>query len=203
MKPSLFSYLQLYARLLARPSPSPSDLTCPKTRHAEVNRGKEGATMDATDHSPNALSHFTKIPIAQLSPALEQPDHKCIGATVTLIWPYSSSTKSLSLLLAEPDFRLRRSHGQAKAVFHGRVAEKVAGSHVGIGDGVRLALKGASFIANDATTQTPGRYVAWDVHFDHGVSLQVLRPRLPRLNSNTDPFLAGQALIWRTVDGDH
>lgn len=132
--------------------------------------------MDATHQSvaSDALPSLTKVPIAQLSPGLEQREEKCINATVTLVWPYSSSTKSLSLLLAEPDFRLRRSNGQVKAVFHGPIAEKVAGSHIGIGDTVCLALKSSNFVANDAATQTPGRCVAWDVHFDNGVALEVI-----------------------------
>lgn len=131
--------------------------------------------MDATDQSvpPAALAQLTKVPIAQLSPTLELIQEKCIDATVTLVWPYSSSTKSLSLLLAEPDFRLRRPHGQVKATFHGQIAEQVATSHVGIGDNVRLALKGTKFVGNDNATQTPGRYVAWDLHFESGLSLEV------------------------------
>lgn len=131
--------------------------------------------MDAADRSlaSNALPQLTKVPIAKLSPTLEQSQEKCIEAAVTLVWPYSSSTKSFSLLLAEPDFRLRRSHGQVKAIFHGRAAEKVAASHVGIGDSVRVALKGSNYVANDTATQTPGRYVAWDLHFDSELSLEV------------------------------
>jgi hypothetical protein len=130
--------------------------------------------MDPTNSTAlNALPTLTKIPIAQLSPTLEQIEEKCIFATVSLVWPYSSSTKSFSLSLAEPDFRLRRSNGQVKATFHGRVAEKVAESHVGIGDTVRLSLKGADFVGNDTATQTPGRNVAWDLQFDNGVSIEV------------------------------
>ncbi|KAJ5649692.1 uncharacterized protein N7484_003415 [Penicillium longicatenatum] len=133
--------------------------------------------MDIADQppAPNA-PQLAKIPIAQLSPTLEQSQEKCIEATVTLVWPYSSSTKSLSLLLAEPDFRLRRLHGQVKVIFHGRVAEQVAASHIGIGDNICLALKGSNFVANDTATQTAGKYVAWDVHFDHGLSLEINRP---------------------------
>jgi hypothetical protein len=130
--------------------------------------------MEPTDSTAlNSLPTSTKIPIAQLSPTLKQIEEKCIFATVSLVWPYSSSTKSFSLSLAEPDFRLRRSNGQVKATFHGRVAEKVAESHVGIGDTVRLALKGADFVGNDTATQTPGRNVAWDLQFDNGVSIEV------------------------------
>lgn len=90
-------------------------------------------------------------------------------AVVTLVWPYSSTTKSLSLLLAEPDFRLRRSNGQVKVVFHGPVAEKVAESHAGIGDEIVLSLAGSRFVDNNAA----GNYVAWDLHFDDRVFLEV------------------------------
>lgn len=131
--------------------------------------------MDATDGPPSAIARpsLTKVPIAQLSPTLNELDEKCIHGTVTLVWPYSSSTRSLGLLLAEPDFRLRRSNGQVKAVFHGRVAEKVAESHIGIGDSVRACLKGSEFTTNDASTQTPGRSVPWDINFNNGVWLEV------------------------------
>ena len=118
-----------------------------------------------------------KTPIAQLSPTLEQPENKCIYATVSLVWPYSSSTKSLSLLLSEPDFRLRRPNGQVKAVFHGRVAESVAEQHVGIGDTVFLSLKDSSFVPNDSALQTPGRSIAWDLHFDRGLTVEVCQLR--------------------------
>lgn len=123
--------------------------------------------------APNTLAHLTRVPIAQLSPDLEQLDEKSFLAAIALVWPYSSSTKSVSLLLAEPDFRLRGAKGQIKVTFHGHVAEKVAESHVGIGDTVCLALKGTKFVSNEAVQKTPGRSVAWDAHFENGVSLEV------------------------------
>jgi hypothetical protein len=131
--------------------------------------------MDALEQPPaaNALGKLTKVPIAQLSPDLEQPADKSILAAVTLVWPYSSSTKSFSVLLAEPDFRLRSSDGQVKVTFHGRVAEKVAESHVGIGDNICLGLNGSNFVRNQAGL---GRSIAWDAHFENGVSLEVIRP---------------------------
>ncbi|KAJ5908565.1 hypothetical protein N7495_001247 [Penicillium taxi] len=129
--------------------------------------------MDATYQSPtNSLPPYTKVPIAQLSPTLDQQEEKCINATVTLIWPYSSVTKTLSLLLAEPDSRLRRSHGQVKAIFHDHVAKRIAESHIGIGDNVCLALKGARLSANDTVSQTPGRYIGWDIHFETELSIE-------------------------------
>ncbi|CEJ60396.1 hypothetical protein PMG11_08972 [Penicillium brasilianum] len=135
--------------------------------------------MDVSDKSapsgPPMRPQLTKTPIARLSPTLEQPEEKCIYATVSLVWPYSSSTKSLALLLAEPDFRLRRPNGQVKAVFHGHAAESVAEQHIGIGETVCLSLKDSSFVPNNGASQTPGRSIAWDLHFERGLTLEVDR----------------------------
>lgn len=130
--------------------------------------------MEGTEQSSsNAPSYLTKVPIAELSPSLERPADKSILATVILVWPYSSATKSLSLLLAEPDCRLRHSRGQIKVIFHGHVAEKVAESHVGIGDSVCLGLNGSKFTGNEVVQQSPGRSIAWDAHFESNVCLEV------------------------------
>ncbi|PYI12242.1 hypothetical protein BO78DRAFT_357986 [Aspergillus sclerotiicarbonarius CBS 121057] len=133
--------------------------------------------MDAHEQHPPVSEPLrsTPIPIAKLSPTLENLSASSVHAVVTLLWPYSSSTRSLSLLLAEPDFRLRRTNGQVKVVFHGLVAEEVARSQVGIGDGVYIGLAGSRFVDNDATNQTPERFVAWDVHFDGGVLIEIWR----------------------------
>ncbi|EKV10888.1 Telomere end binding protein [Penicillium digitatum] len=140
--------------------------------------------------APNTLAHLTRVPIAQLSPDLEQLDEKSFLAAIALVWPYSSSTKSVSLLLAEPDFRLRGAKGQIKVTFHGHVAEKVAESHVGIGDTVCLALKGTKFVSNEAVQKTPGRSVAWDAHFENGVSLEICRSSQPPLTILVDHQVA-------------
>ncbi|KAJ5104652.1 Telomere end binding protein [Penicillium alfredii] len=158
--------------------------------------------MDATDPSPapNVLAHLTKAPIAALSPTLEQPEEKCILANVTLVWPYSSSTRSISLLLSEPDFRLRRSNGQVKVVFHWHVAERVAESHVGIGDSVCLALRGSKWVANETATQTPGKYVAWDAHFESGVSIESHVP-VPSVAEFAPPTTPGRISMDPEIDG--
>ncbi|PWY79638.1 hypothetical protein BO70DRAFT_380236 [Aspergillus heteromorphus CBS 117.55] len=133
--------------------------------------------MDIHEKQPPASEPLrsTPVPIAQLSPTLENLSESSIHAVVTLLWPYSSSTRSISLLVAEPDFRLRRTNGQVKVVFHGHVAQEVAKSQIGIGDSVYLRLAGARFLDHDAENQTPGRFVAWDVHFDNNVLLEVWR----------------------------
>ncbi|OQE24857.1 hypothetical protein PENFLA_c009G09753 [Penicillium flavigenum] len=137
--------------------------------------------------APNALAHLTKVPISQLSPDLEQLAVKSFLAAIALVWPYSSSTKSVSLLLVEPDFRLRGAKGQIKVTFHGHVAEKVAESHVGIGDTVFLALKHTKFVSNEGAQQTPGRSVAWDAHFENGASLEIYRSAQPPLIISVEP----------------
>ncbi|PKX96626.1 uncharacterized protein P174DRAFT_383996 [Aspergillus novofumigatus IBT 16806] len=117
----------------------------------------------------------TAIPIAQISPEADRILERSIHAIVTLVWPYSSSNKSLSLLLAEPDFRLRRNNGQVKVVFRGRAAEAVAKSQVGIGDHVYLGLAGSKFVPSKAVAQTPGKCVPWDVQLDERVLLEIWR----------------------------
>ncbi|KAJ6022164.1 hypothetical protein N7540_007668 [Penicillium herquei] len=132
--------------------------------------------MDTADRSsiPTALSQLTKVPIAQLAPTVEQIQEKCIDATITLIWPYSSFRKSLSLLLSEPDFGLRSSHGTVKAIFHGQAAEKLAASRVGIYEDIRLSLRGSKFVANDSA-ETSESSIAWEIHFESALSLEIKR----------------------------
>ncbi|KAL6237573.1 hypothetical protein BDW75DRAFT_75703 [Aspergillus navahoensis] len=135
--------------------------------------------MDTNDQSPvsELLRSTPTIPIAQLSPDADGLRESSIHSVVTLLWPYSSSTKTLSVLLAEPDFRLRRINGQVKVFFHGHVAEKVARTHIGIGDTVYLSLAGSRLAKNDpdTVTQTPCRSVSWDVHFEASAFLEIWR----------------------------
>lgn len=141
--------------------------------------------MDTSDQpsAPEQISS-TAIPIAQLSPDVDRLQRSSIHAVVTLLWPYSSFSKSLTLLLAEPDFRLRRSNGQVKVCFHEDVAEEVARTHIGIGDTVNLNLSGSRFAKNDAAAQTPGKGVSWDVHFDTSAFLEVILGNTPRIVGN-------------------
>ncbi|KAL5047371.1 hypothetical protein BDW71DRAFT_42387 [Aspergillus fruticulosus] len=135
--------------------------------------------MDTKNQPPvsKLLRSTPAVPIAQLSPDDERLPKSSIHSVVTLLWPYSSSTKTLRVFLAEPDFRLRRSNGQVKVFFHGHVAEEVARTHIGIGDTVYLSLAGSRLAKNDAdsVTQTPGRSVSWDVHFEASAFLEIWR----------------------------
>ncbi|RHZ54694.1 uncharacterized protein CDV56_107577 [Aspergillus thermomutatus] len=132
--------------------------------------------MNSHEQSPiSEPLRSTAISIAQISPEADRIFERSIHAIVTLVWPYSSSKKSFSLLLAEPDFRLRRNNGQVKVVFFGCAAEAVAKSQVGIGDHVYLGLAGSKFVASEAAAQTPGKCVPWDVHIDDRVLLEIWR----------------------------
>ncbi|RAL09162.1 uncharacterized protein BO97DRAFT_480165 [Aspergillus homomorphus CBS 101889] len=135
--------------------------------------------MDVPDQQQqppaSELLRSTTVPIAQLSPTLDGLSEHAVHGVVALLWPFSSSTRSISLLLAEPDFRLRRSGGQVRVVFHGHVAEEVAKSHVGIGDNIYLSLAGSRLADNDPKVLTPGKSVAWDVHFDSTVTVEIWR----------------------------
>jgi hypothetical protein len=91
---------------------------------------------------------------------------------VTLIWPYSSSKHSISLLLAEPDFRLRRRRGQVRVHFHGSAAKAIARDGVGSGDVVSLGLDGAEWLRVEASS-TPGRGVDWELVFTERLWMEV------------------------------
>jgi hypothetical protein len=114
------------------------------------------------------------VHIAELHPELSARDSKQFRAAVTLIWPYSSSQREFALLLAEPEFRLRRKKGQVRARFSGSSARALATTGVGIGDEVVLSLKGAHFI-QDGSVSTPGKSIDWELEYTQNVVVQVFR----------------------------
>ena len=114
----------------------------------------------------------TRVPIAELQPSVNT-QNKCIRGVVTLIWPYSSSKDSLSFLLAEPDFRLRRQKGQIRVTFNGSSAKAVARSGVSSGDGVVLGLMGVQWARDETTLSTPGKGSEWELGFGERAVLRV------------------------------
>ncbi|KAF2844718.1 hypothetical protein T440DRAFT_461676 [Plenodomus tracheiphilus IPT5] len=112
--------------------------------------------------------------ISDLTPALPARESKQFRASVILIWPYSSSQRQFALLLADPDFRLRRRNGQVRARFTGSSAKAIATTGVGIGDEVLLSLRGAQFLKEGAV-QTPGRSIDWELEYSQTVLVQVFR----------------------------
>jgi hypothetical protein len=112
------------------------------------------------------------IPIATLDPS-QLPPPSTIHAEVSLIWPFSSSTKRVALLLGEPDFRARRNKGQVRVQLRGPAAEAVAASHISIGDLVYISLEGASWSEERSAVGVPGRHVEGELSFDSKLRLKV------------------------------
>jgi hypothetical protein len=113
------------------------------------------------------------LSIADLSPSLEPASSSSIKAIVTLLWPYSSSTRSFSFILAEENVRLRNSRGQVRVVLHGSSAKAAAGSKLGIGDIVILKLEGVEWKEHDDSVRTPGRTLDWELEFRERIVLEV------------------------------
>ena len=126
---------------------------------------------------PDSFATLTPIRISEISPISSSNTNGYIEAVIVLIWPYSSSSRSLSLLLADKDVRLRRSKGQVKVNFDGKCAEAVALTRLEIGDTVKLGLLGASWMRTGEEVSTPGRKIEWDLQFSLKLTLEVLRDR--------------------------
>lgn len=115
------------------------------------------------------------ISITSLNPSTAVPGDCAFKAVVTLIWPFSASNRSAALLLADPDFRQRRSGGQIRVQLRGPAAKAVSVSGVSIGDVVGLQLNGGSWIETNTTTRTPGRSVSADLLFKQTITLDIVR----------------------------
>jgi hypothetical protein len=131
------------------------------------------AETEAPSTGTVAVHTTAMIPIADLSPELEDSSTKSIKAVVTLKWPYSSSSGTIALLLAEPDFRLRRAKGQVRVQFSGASAKAIARSEISSGDEVTLSLEGVEWAKDPKTTQAPGQSVDWELRFTERVVAQV------------------------------
>ena len=113
------------------------------------------------------------MPIAELQPELAEADECYFQGVVTLIWPYSSSSKSLSLLLVEPDFRLRARHGQVRLYFRGASAKAVSKREVTSGDQLTLGLRGVTWAKDDSAASTPGKGIEWQLQYGEVLDLKV------------------------------
>lgn len=114
-----------------------------------------------------------QISIAQLQPSIQTKRSHIVG-TVALIWPYSSSQKTISLLLVEPDFRLRLERGQVHVRFCGSSAKALAPSSIKIGDDVLLNLHGVEWVKEAITLETAGKGVEWALQFRERLVLEVI-----------------------------
>ena len=122
------------------------------------------------------LSGQSYLSITDLSPSIPTSSPQSIKAIVTLIWPYSSSSNALTVLLAEPDFRLRRNRGQVRVQFIGASAQAVARAHIASGDEVHLALEGVQWVQREHAVNTPGKAIDCEARFKDKLMLQVYQP---------------------------
>lgn len=114
----------------------------------------------------------TTLPIAQLQPGLDSESTSVFGI-VTLIWPYASSTHALSLLLVEPDFRLRRHRGQVRVRFQGSSAKALSRAGISSGDQLLLNLTGVQWAKDTLAASTPGKGIDWELRYGERVVLRV------------------------------
>lgn len=119
---------------------------------------------------------LSQIPIVQLSPNVTSP--ASIKAVVALIWPYSSLSNSTTLLLADPNFRLRRDGGQVRVQFSGSSGKAVAESGIGSGDAITLNLEGVEWLPKDPAARIPGRSIEWELKYSERLLMEVRFPLL-------------------------
>jgi hypothetical protein len=120
------------------------------------------------------MTMSTTIPIQDLDISVSPPGNRTIHAVVTLLWPYSSSTRQCALLLSERDFRLRARGGQIRVKFSGLAARAVADGRPGIGDEVVLELGSGEWVKDEGglPVRVPGKSVG-ELQFERGVRMTV------------------------------
>ncbi|KAL1852846.1 hypothetical protein Daus18300_012009 [Diaporthe australafricana] len=119
------------------------------------------------------LATRTATPIAQLAPDLPDQATRKVHGEVTITWPYSSVSKSVAFLLAEPDFRLRRDKGQVRIQLNGPSAEAIGDLELGSGDEVTLDLDGVEWAKDEEPARPPGSRSDWQLKFAGKLTLKV------------------------------
>lgn len=116
----------------------------------------------------------TIIAIQDLDTSTDPPSNGTIHAVVSLLWPYSSSTRQCALLLSERDSRLRARGGQIRVKFSGPTARAVAEGKLGIGNEVVLELGSGQWVRDEVgvAVHVPGKSVG-ELQFGRGVRLRV------------------------------
>jgi hypothetical protein len=114
------------------------------------------------------------VPISSLDQNVPPNASQSITGAITLLWPFSSTTRKAAFLLADPDFRLRNKHGQVRVRVHGPAALAFAKSKIGIGDEITLHLEGGSWIDAEPGVSTPGKGLESDLFFGRRIAFEVL-----------------------------
>ena len=112
------------------------------------------------------------VSIANLRPDVYL-DNARLRGTVALVWPYSSSKDSISILVAESDVRLRRNKGQVRITFTGSSAKAVARAELLNGDEVVLGLTGVEWLPAGVDSRFTGESLDWELFYRERLLLQV------------------------------
>ncbi|SPO00975.1 uncharacterized protein DNG_03723 [Cephalotrichum gorgonifer] len=136
-------------------------------------------------------------PIAELGPHLTDTAKRSTRGVITIVWPYSIVTKTLSFILAEPDFRLRLQKGQVRVTFVGPCAKAISDASLGGGDEILLSLDGVEWVENDAPNAA-GLGLEWQAKFPSGAFLRVdgeqyKEPRVIHVGPTTNGSLDSEA----------
>lgn len=107
-----------------------------------------------------------QLPLASLDPSNSKTGE--ITAVVTLIWPYSTSAKKLTALLAEEDHRKRENRGTLKVTFLGHAAEKLR--QISIGDRFKISVDGAKWSELEGSSSTD---VPWMLTWERKLNVKV------------------------------
>lgn len=115
-----------------------------------------------------------RLPVLDLSPD-NSNSTSYLEANVALVWPYSSSSATLALLLVDTYTKPGQLRGQVKVIFRYGCARNVANTKVGIGDTVRLHLNDCAWNETGDVISTPGKKLAWDLEYTSRVRAQISR----------------------------
>ncbi|KAF8442630.1 hypothetical protein BGX38DRAFT_1201619 [Terfezia claveryi] len=113
---------------------------------------------------------ITVVPICALPPTSTDlsTSPTFISGIIALLFPYSSTTQTLRLVLAEEDPRRRADKGQLRISFHGRAAREVASRELQIGDKLILGLERGGWFKLKNVKE--GRELGWSLKFEGGVT---------------------------------
>ena len=112
---------------------------------------------------------ITIVPISTLPPTSSDSSTPLtfVSGVIALLFPYSSTTQTLRLVLAEEDPRLRANKGQLRISFHGKAAREVTSRELQIGDKLTLGLEGGGWYKLKNVKE--GKELGWSLRFEGGV----------------------------------
>ena len=125
------------------------------------------------ENEASAMNDNNRAHIEEINSQGVEAGNQHIEADVILVWPYSSSTQELSLLLAEHDVSIQKATGQVKVTLHSACAREVAKSRIGIGETIKLSLRDAQLFEESDNVSTPGKKAAFTLHYARAVQLEV------------------------------